>query len=485
MIIKSRLSQWILSCLLIVFTGPAFSEPIPEVSPAPAQAVQAPFSQQSEKKETPLSKIYVSTLKGDIINPIISKHISRSILQAKKEGAVCFVIELDTPGGLLESTREIVKDILNSPLPVIVYVSPPGARATSAGVFITSAAHIAVMAPSTHIGAAHPVSVGTPFSPGEKKENTNSPSKDSNPGGIPDGDILSEKIMQDTLAWMATIGETRGRNVKWLKEAVTQSSSVTEEEALKLGVIDFIAKDLDTLLDEIDGAKMEIGSQKITLQTRHREIKHLELSRIEQFLNVVANPNIAYILMMLGMIGLIFELTHPGVIFPGVTGMICLLLAFYSFNTLPVNYTGFLLILFAVVLFIAEIFTPSFGILGFAGLISFVFGSMMLVESGYPFLKISLYLIFPTAIVFGSLFFFISYKVLSLHRRKPSTGREGLIGKTAIAETALTPAGKVYIHGELWNAVAVDDRSIPKGEKTVVVEIEGLTLKVKQNTAEK
>ena len=484
MIIKSRLSQWILSCIFIVFSGPAFSEPIPEVSPAPAQAVQAPLSEQSEKKEVPLSKIYVSTLKGDIINPIISKHISRSILQAKKEGAVCFVIELDTPGGLLESTREIVKDILNSPIPVIVYVSPTGARATSAGVFITSAAHIAVMAPSTHIGAAHPVSVGTPFSPGEKKDNSSSPSKDSNPGGMPGGDILSEKIMQDTLAWMSTIGNARGRNVKWLKEAVTQSSSVTEEEALKLGVIDFIAKDLDVLLDEIHGTKLEIGTQKIVLQTRHREIKHLKLSQIEQFLNVVANPNIAYILMMLGMIGLIFELTHPGVIFPGVTGMICLLLAFYSFNTLPVNYTGFFLILFAIVLFIAEIFTPSFGILGLAGLISFVFGSMMLVESGYPFLKISLYLILPTAIVFGSLFFFISYKVLSLHHKKPSTGREGLIGRIGVVDKALTPEGKVFIHGELWNAVALDGKTVLKEEKVEVVEVEGLTLKVKPDGQE-
>ncbi len=440
------------------------------------------MSQESEEVEDSL--IYVITLRGDIVNPIIAKHISRSILQAKKDGAVCFVIELDTPGGLLESTRDIVKDILNSPIPVIVYVSPPGARATSAGVFITSAAHIAVMAPSTHIGAAHPVSVGTPFSPGEKKENSSAPSNDSKSGGMPGGDIMSEKIMQDTLAWMSTLGATRGRNVKWLKEAITQSSSVTEEEARNLGVIDFIAKDLDELLDMVDRTQMDIGSQKIILQTKHRKIKRLELSQIEQFLNVIANPNIAYILMMLGMIGLIFELTHPGVIFPGVTGMICLLLAFYSFNTLPVNYTGFLLILFSIVLFIAEVFTPSFGILGLAGVISFIFGSMMLVESGYPFLKISLYLILPTGIVFGSLFFFISYKVLSLHRRKPATGREGLIGRTGVVDKALTPEGKVFIHGELWNAVALDGKPVLKEEKVVVVEVEGLTLKVKQDVQE-
>lgn len=481
---KSGLFQWILSCFLTVFTGFVFSESLPEATPFSDEEVVSGKALKNQPGENTLepSKIYVYTLKGDIINPIISKHISRSLVKAQKEGASCFVIEMDTPGGLLESTRDIVKDILNAPLPVIVYVTPRGARATSAGVFITTAAHIAVMAPSTHIGAAHPVSIGTPFSPGEKKDDSGSPSKDSKPTTIPPGgDIMSEKIMQDTLAWMSTIGGTRGRNVKWLKESVTQSSSVTEEEALKLGVIDFIASDLDELLDKIDGTKIEIGKQKIILQTKNREITRLELSQIEQFLNVVANPNIAYILMMLGMIGLIFELTHPGVIFPGVAGMICLLLAFYSFNTLPVNYTGFLLILFAIVLFIAEVFTPSFGILGLAGLIAFVFGSMMLMESGYPFLKISIYLILPTAIIFGSLFFFISFKVLSLHRKRPTTGREGLIGKIANVETALTPLGKVSIHGELWNAVTLDGKPILKDEKVVIAEVEGLTLKVKQN----
>lgn len=482
---KISIFQWMLSSYLILFTGFIFSEPLPEATTKTVEALpQKVLESKPVKDSQPPSKIFVITLKEDIINPIISKYISRSIAKAGKEGASCFVIEMDTPGGLLDSTREIVKDILNAPMPVIVYVSPRGARATSAGVFITSAAHIAVMAPSTHIGAAHPVSIGISFSPGEKKDNSSSPSKNTNQTTIPPGDIMSQKIMQDTLGWMSTLGGTRGRNVEWLKDSITKSSSVTEEEALNLGVIDFIAKDLDALLDEIDGSMIEAGGKRVVLKTKNREIIRLKISQVEQFLNVIANPNIAYILMMLGMIGLIFELTHPGVIFPGVTGMICLLLAFYSFNTLPVNYTGFFLILFAIVLFIAEVFTPSFGILGLAGVVSFVFGSMMLVESGYPFLKISLYLILPTALVFGSLFFFISFKVLSLHRRTPSTGREGLIGKTAVVDTALTPAGKVFIHGELWNAVALDGKPILKEEKVEIVEMEGLTLKVRQNTAE-
>ena len=463
------------------------SPPAPDSQPDPQKVVEEPpksvVSEPEEEPQTP-SQVFVITLRGDIINPIISKHVSRSLEKAHKEGAACFIIEMDTPGGLLESTREIVKEILNAPIPVIVYVTPRGARATSAGVFITSAAHIAVMAPSTHIGAAHPVSIGTPFSPGEKKEDPASKAKDSTQASLPQGDIMSQKIMQDTLAWMSTIGGTRGRNVEWLKESITKSSSVTEEEALNLGVIDFIAKDLDALLDEIDGVKVDIGTQKVVLQTKYRKITRLELTEIEQFLNIVANPNIAYILMMLGMIGLIFELTHPGVIFPGVAGMICLLLAFYSFNTLPVNYTGFLLILFAIVLFIAEVFTPSFGVLGLAGAVAFIFGSMMLVESGYPFLKISLYLIFPTAVVFGTLFFFISYKVLSLHTKRPATGREGLIGRIALAETELNPAGKVFIHGEIWNALSLEGYPVSKGEKVEVVEIEGLTLKVRQKIPE-
>ena len=446
-----------------------------------------PLSKQAEEVNPVILKIQIS---GDIINPILAKYIANSVHEAEKANAVCLIIELDTPGGLLESTREIVKTLLNSPVPVVVYVSPQGSRATSAGMFITCAAHLAAMAPSTHIGAAHPVNLGMPSSPAPKEEKPVQPApngkedkKLSSPPPPPEGeggDIMSEKILQDTLAWTTSIANARHRNVEWMKEAVTKSVSITEEEALKQKVIDLVATDLPDLISKIDGKTVECGNRQVKLSTKNAQVLLFEMTPSEKFLNILANPNIAYIFMTLGMIGLIFEFTHPGVLFPGIAGLICLLLSFYSMNTLPVSYTGLILIVFSLILFVAELFAPTYGALAIGGILSFVFGSMMLLQSGSPLLQISLALIFGSTLLFGGIMLLLIYKVLKVQTAKSPAGKEGLLGLKAKVVSDLTPEGKVFLKGEIWNAITEGGESIAKDEEVRIVKIDGLLLTVKK-----
>jgi len=392
-----------------------------------------------------------------IINPATSKFITDAIDEANQQNAQCLIIELDTPGGLMESMRMIVKKILTSNVPVIVYVGPRGARAASAGVFITMAAHIAVMAPSTHIGAAHPVSLG------EGKENK----------------TMSEKIVNDTVSYIKTIAKTRGRNADWGEKAVVKSVSITEEEAVKLNVVDFISPDIQDLLAKIDGKVIKFdGGITRTLVTKGVKPRSVQMSWRYRLLDIISNPTIAYIFLMLGIYGVFFELSNPGAILPGVVGGIFLILAFYSLQMLPINFAGLALILFAVILFIAEIKVVSHGMLAVGGVISLLLGSLMLIESPADYMQISLSVIIPAVLVSAAFFIFAVTMAIRARIRKPTTGMEGLVGETGVAATSLAPEGKVSVHGEFWNALS--DQPIEKGEKVKVTEVDRLKLKVKK-----
>lgn len=409
------------------------------------------YSAQNKKSE-----VLVITVNG-VINPVASEYIGKSIKKASEMNAEVLIIELDTPGGLDTSMRSIVKDIIGSSVPVVVYISPSGARAASAGVFITMAAHVAAMSPGTNIGAAHPVAVG------EKMDK-----------------VIAEKATNDAAAYIKSIAESRGRNVKWAEDAVRKSVSVTETEALKNNIIDLIAKDINTLLSEIDGKKTTTAYGDKTLKTAGAKIIRHEMSFRHKILNLISDPNVAYILMMLGFYGLFFELTNPGAIFPGVIGGICLVLAFYSFQTLPVNYAGLLLIIIGLILFILEVKVTSYGMLTIGGIVSMVLGSLMLFESPLPFLKLSLSVIIPAAIV-TALFFVLTFRLAyKAYKRKPVTGAEGLIGLEGVAKTDITPGGgMVVVHGEFWSAYS--DDVIHKEERVVVEDVKGLRVKVKKS----
>jgi membrane-bound serine protease (ClpP class) len=398
--------------------------------------------------------IYLLKVEG-IINPATAGYITRGIEKAEKGGATCLVIQMDTPGGLMESMRSIVKRMFTAQIPIIVYVAPSGSRAGSAGVFITMAAHIAAMAPGTNIGAAHPVQLG------EKID-----------------DKMEAKILNDTVAYIKTIAKQRGRNEQWAEKAVRESVSVKEDEALKLGVIDLVSPSLEDLLNRLDGRRIEISPGHVmTLKVKGVETKDVTMSFRDQLLSIISNPNIAYILLMLGIYGLIFELANPGVILPGVIGGISIILAFFALQMLPINYAGVALILLGIILFIAEVKITSYGLLSVAGVISLLLGSVMLIDSPAEFLQISFVrFILPVVVVSAGFFLFALIMVVRAHRRLPTTGKEGLIGRTGVATVDLKPEGVVEIRGELWNAVAEEE--IKAGEKVQVTEMDGMKVKV-------
>ena len=403
----------------------------------------------------PQTKVLTIKVNG-VINPVSAEFIGKSIFRAEKMSAEALVIELDTPGGLDTSMRTIVKDILGSAVPVVTYVFPSGARDASAGVFITLASHIAAMAPGTNIGAAHPVSLG------EKMDKT-----------------MAEKATNDAVAYIRSLAEKNGRNAQWAEDAVRKSISVTESVALKEHVIDFVSKDLSTLLKDIDGRKVMTAAGEKTLKTAHASVDTQEMGLRYKILYFISDPSVAYLLMLLGFYGLFFEFTNPGTIFPGVAGAIFLILAFYSFQTLPVNYAGLLLIILALVLFILEVKIVSHGLLAVGGIISMLIGSLMLFESPAPFLRLSLGLILPAVIV-TALFFSLTVRLAyRAFQRKPLTGSEGLVGLEGKALTDITTeGGTVTVHGEIWSALS--DAIIRKGETIVVVSVSGLTIKVRK-----
>jgi membrane-bound serine protease (ClpP class) len=387
------------------------------------------------------------------IGPITARIIEKAIDSSVEDSAEALVIELNTPGGLDESMRLITRKMLNSEVPVIVYVSPSGSRAASAGVFITLSANIAAMTPGTNIGAAHPVSIG---------------------GQI--DSTMQEKVENDAAAYIKSIAAKRGRNVTWAEESVRKSVSITESEALKLGVIDFVCANVRDLLDSCDGRKVDLPSGEKVLNTKNIEVKRAEISARDKILEVITNPTIAYILLTLGMWGIFFELSSPGAIFPGIVGGICLILAFFALQSLPINYAGLLLMVLALILFILEVKIVSHGALTIGGIIALILGSLLLFESPLPYMRASLVVILCAVAATAAFFIFAVGMAARAQRRKVTTGDKGLIGKEGIARTQLNPEGDVFIHGEIWKAEA--DATIEKGEKIIVTGVENLTLKV-------
>jgi membrane-bound serine protease (ClpP class) len=400
-------------------------------------------------------EVYVARVEG-IIAPSLAEFFVSAIRKAEDGGAHAIIFELDTPGGLDTSMRIIIKEILRSPAPVIIYVSPSGARAASAGAFITIAAHVAAMAPGTNIGAAHPVQMG---------------------GGEADEE-MNRKVENDAAAYIRGLAERRGRNATWAEDAVRKSVSATATEALRLKVIDVVAENRADLLAKIDGRTVETGAGKITLKTKAARIVEVEMSFRDKILSVISNPTIAYILLILGMAGLYFELSTPGAILPGVLGGICLILAFYAFQTLPINYAGLLLIILGVILFIAEVKVVSHGILTIGGIAALILGSLMLIDSPAPFLQISLSAILGVTAATTAFFVFAIGAVFRAHRRQPATGREGLVGQAGVARTRLNPDGLIFIRGEIWNATCGE--GVEPGEQVQVTSVAGLKLKVKK-----
>jgi membrane-bound serine protease (ClpP class) len=390
-----------------------------------------------------------------VINPVAAKFITEAIDTSEEDGAQCLIIQMDTPGGLMDSMRTIVKKILSARVPVVVYVSPAGARAASAGVFVTMAAHIAAMAPSTNIGAAHPVTLGS-----QQKENK----------------AMMEKVVNDAVAQIKGIAKERGRNVKWAEKAVRESVSITEEEALKLKVIDLVAPDLDSLLAKIDGRKVKVDSTKKVIATKGATVNSRQMGWRYRFLDIISNPTIAYIMLMLGIYGIFFELSNPGAILPGVIGAIFLILAFFALQMLPINYAGLALILLGIILFIAEVKITSYGMLSVGGAVCMFLGSIMLAENLPEYMRISKSVIIPAVMVSAGFFIFAVTMAIRARRKKPTTGIEGIIGEEGLSESLIFPEGTVSIHGELWTAIC--DERIERGERIKVVGVDNLKLKV-------
>ncbi len=393
-----------------------------------------------------------------VINPVVADYIERGIEQAEETNAIAVIIQMDTPGGLDISMRDIVQDIVNSRVPVVVFVSPSGGRAASAGVFITVAAHVAVMAPNTAIGAAHPVNLGEG---GEQQVSED----------------MAEKIVNDAAAYIRSIAEAHGRNMEWAEEAVRESVSATEREALELNVIDMIVPDLNTLISQLDGREITmLGGGMVTLQTEGATINHVVMNTVEDFLYAISDPNIAFLLLSLASLGIMVELSNPGLIFPGVIGAISLLMAFFSLGMLPINYAGILLILLAFGFFVAEVFTASFGLFTAGGIAALVLGSMIMFRGG-PLFQVNPWLVGSTAVVIAVVFVFVISRVIGALHRQPTTGWEDLIGKPALVKAALTPEGMVLFKGERWKAVAEEGRLEP-GETVVIDKVENLKLYV-------
>jgi len=405
-------------------------------------------------EEAPRPKVVVADMEG-VINPVSSEYLTKALARADELHAQALVIRLDTPGGLSTSMREMIKAIVGSEVPVVTYVSPSGARAASAGLFITIASHVAAMAPGTNIGAAHPVEMG---------------------GGEMD-EVMKAKVENDSAAYIRSLAEKRGRNADWAEKAVRESVSVSESEALKLGVIDLEADNLNDLLDKIDGRTVSTAYGDVTLRTKDAEVVNFGMGWRLDFLKAISNPEVAYILMMLGMLGIYLELSHPGLIVPGVVGGIALLIAFYSLNTLPVNYAGLGLIILGLLMFILEIKVTSFGMLTVAGVICLILGSIMLIDSPLPYMRISISVILPMVAGVSAFAVVLIRLAVRSHRSKVSTGAEGIVGLTGEAVEDLDPEGSVYVQGAYWKAHS--DEPVKKGGKVVVSAIEGLELKVR------
>ncbi|HEX9022843.1 MAG TPA: nodulation protein NfeD [Geobacteraceae bacterium] len=399
-------------------------------------------------------QIAVVSVNGPI-TPVTAEYLRRNLRESAQRGDRLLLMEMDTPGGLESAMRAIIKDIFASPVPVAVHVAPSGARAASAGAVIALAADVCVMAPGTNIGAAHPVAIGE------------TPDK-----------VMEKKMVNDAEAYIEGIALKRGRNTDIAKRMVAESISLPAEKALAENVIDLIATDQQDLLKKLEGRRIMRGGKEFPLALAGAVVKRHEMSMREKILDIISNPNVAYVLMMLGFLGLFFELSNPGVILPGVIGGISLLLAFFAFQTLPVNYAGVLLILLALILFIAEIKIVSHGMLTVGGVIAMVLGSLLLFQSSEPYLQLSWGIISITVVLTTIFFVFVVAKAVKAHRKKPVTGGEGLVGEEGVADSEVMDGGKVFVRGEYWDATSPE--RISKGERIIVTAVEGMRLRVRR-----
>lgn len=399
------------------------------------------------------------------ITPPMAQYIDRAIGNATENGAVAVVLEIDTPGGLSSAMDDIIDSILNSDVPVIAYVSPNGARAASAGVFITYAAHVAAMAPGTRIGSASPVML-------------------NESGEVTSDDTMTAKVTNDAVSQIKNLANLRGRNAEWGEQAVREAVNITAEEALQLDVINVVAPDLATLLTEIDGQTVELASGPVTLATAGATTSPVQMGWLDQLLQLLADPTVAYILLSLGSLGLIMELSNPGAIFPGVVGGLCLLLALYGLGTLPVNWAGLLLMGFGFLLFALDVFVTSLGSLTIGGIIAFVVGSYLLIGGNVPGFQVAPPVIWTTTALLVGFFVFIGGSVMATAWRKPKTGREAIIGEVGVVRQTLDPDGMIFATGELWQA-SLEDRNgpaLPVGTPVTVTGIDALRLIVRPAT---
>jgi len=396
-----------------------------------------------------------------VINPTLAQFVTRAIDQADRDGAGTIVLQIDTPGGLDTSMRQIIQRVLASSVPVIVYVGPPGARAGSAGVYITYAAHVAAMAPNTNIGSATPVAMG------EGGERQMSPE-------------MRAKVTNDATAFIRSLAEQRGRNAEWGELAVREGANITAQEARQQGVIDVVAMDVADLLRQVDGRTVTTVAGEVTLQTAGAPVQTNDMGIIDALLHALSDPTIAYLLISLGTMGLFFELSNPGAVLPGVVGGICLLLGFYALGTLPVNYAGLLLMGFAFVLFVADLFAPSHGVLTVGGLAAFVLGSSLLfnVPEAAPWLRLSLWTVAAVTGAMAAFFLVVARLVTRSHNLKPTTGVEALIGQIGRVRAVLDPDGMVFVDGALWEATT-ESSPVAIGEEVEVLQLTGLRLRVR------
>ena len=404
--------------------------------------------------------VHVVTIDGEI-NPVMAGYVEGAIGAAEDSQAAAVVLRLDTPGGLDSSMRDIVQRIESSRVPVITYVWPPGARAASAGTFITLAGNVAAMAPNTAIGAAHPVGGG-----GEDIEGT-----------------LGDKVTNDAAAYITGIAKLRGRNVDWAESAVRQSISADEQDALQLHVVDLVKPDLPSLLAAVDGRSVELLTGPATLEVANTPIVENNMTLVQRFLLILSDANIAFILLSVGLAAIAIEMLHPGFILPAVVGSIALLLAFFSLGTLPVNWAGILLILLAFALFIAELLVQGFGALGVGGIVSLILGGLLLTSTSNPEFQVSKWLIYGWAAVIGIFFLMIMSAILRMRRMPATTGSQSLIGRTAVARSPLEPSGQVFLQGERWLATS-EEGPVRVGEKVIVTSVRGLRLTVKRAPSE-
>jgi len=406
------------------------------------------------------------------IGPATSDYLMRSLDKAGEQKAVLVILRMDTPGGLDTAMREIIKKIIASPVPVVTYVAPGGARAASAGTYILYASHIAAMAPATNLGAATPVQIAAPTDIGGDREKP----KDKVGGKKPMEDPMTQKMVNDAVAYLRGLAKMRGRNAEWAERAVREAASLPAEEALALRVIDVIASDTTDLLRKLNGRAVNVLGQQVKLALTGVHIDVLGPDWRSQLLAVIANPNVAYILMLIGIYGLILEFYHPGAVAPGTIGAICLLLALYAFQVLPVNYSGLALIILGIGLMIAEAFAPSFGVLGLGGAFAFVIGSVILMDTDVPGFGLSPALVAAFALTSVAFLVFVLGMVVKARHRPVVSGREGLIGGVGVALENFEVTGTIRIHGEIW--FARSDAPLRKGQQARVIDIDGLTLLV-------